>query len=524
MKLVKAGEMKEIDGKASSDFSIPGIILMEHAATAVYKVIKQAFPSPVKTCVICGRGNNGGDGWGVARLLFQAGWDVTVFHSGLQTPLPPDAGRNREIALHLGVKEKDRTELLTDSARINSYTLIVDALLGTGFRGQAVGDYGRLIDLMNSTKKPVVAVDLPSGLEADTGKAGGSVVKAWKTVTFGLPKVGLGIYPGRSLAGEIIVDPIGLPRELLDSDDLKHFTYLPQEAESLIPRREREAHKGSCGRLLVIGGSPGLTGAPLLTGMAALRSGAGLVTLGLRDELSVGDKPMELMVKTWSQLYRELEESDLQGYDVVIIGPGLSQAPDGRDLLLGLLARENLVKVLDADALNILAAEGNWWAKAKGNLILTPHPGEMARLTGLSVTEVQKNRLELVREQAGIWQVTLVLKGAGTLVGAPSGSIYINFTGNPGMATGGMGDILSGVISALLGQGLSPMEGACLGVYLHGAAADLTAEEVGEHGMIAGDLLLRLPQVFKKGSICGSTEPIFPTEPARIRRDADCGA
>lgn len=504
MRLATAVEMKEIDRKAIADYAIPGIILMEHAATAVFEVIKGDFPSPVKTCVICGRGNNGGDGWALARLLFQAGWDVTVFHPGLGVDLPPDARQNREISLRLGVREEEWERILTDPEQMKDYALIVDALLGTGFRGQAEGDYGRLIELINCSAKPVIAVDLPSGLEADTGQANGPVVKAWWTVTFGLPKVGLVVYPGRSFVGKLIIDSIGLPQPLLNGEKQKYFTYLPGEERSLIPKRKAEAHKGSYGRLLVIGGSAGLTGAPVLAGMGALRSGAGLVTLGLREGLVLSEKPMELMVRPWSEIHRLIETSKLgREYDAVIIGPGLSREPDGRDLLLKLLVQETPAKVLDADALNILSTEDNWWTKAKGPLILTPHPGEMARLTGLSIAEIQKDRLAVAQERAGLWQAVLVLKGAGTIVASPDGSVYVNLTGNPGMATGGTGDILSGMIGALLGQGLSPLDSACLGVYMHGAAADLVGEELGYAGMIAGDLLSRLPLVFKEASAAG---------------------
>lgn len=496
MRLAKAAEMREIDRKAMADYAIPGIILMEHAANAVFQVIKEDFPSPVKTGVICGRGNNGGDGWAIARLLLQAGWDVTVFHPGLGVDLPPDAGQNREISLRLGVRAEEWEKLLVAAESIHSYDLLIDALLGTGFRGQAEGDYGRLIELINCSGKPVIAVDLPSGLEADTGRVNGPVVKAWQTVTFGLPKIGLLAYPGRGFAGELIINRIGLPQELLSGEQTKYFTYLPEEVKKLRPKRNAEAHKGSCGRLLIIGGSAGLTGAPVLAGMGALRSGAGLVTLGLRDGLLLTEKPPELMVKSWSQIHQQIETLGLgREYDAAVIGPGLSTAPDGRDLLFKVLAEENLTKVLDADALNILSSEEDWWTKARGSLVLTPHPGEMARLTGLSIAAVQKDRLAIVEESAELWQAVVVLKGAGTTVASPEGLIYINPTGNPGMATGGTGDLLSGMLGALLGQGLSPLEGACLGVYMHGAAADLAAEELGYTGMIAGDLLSRLPRV-----------------------------
>lgn len=491
MRVVTAVEMREIDRRAIEEYKIPGIILMEHAAQAVTGVIRERF-APVRTAVFCGRGNNGGDGWAIARLLFLAGWEVTVFHPDPETELPPDAAANREICRKLGVGDYSWPVVLRETGTLREYGLIVDALLGTGFKGTVTGDYARLITEINRSGKPVVAVDIPSGVEADTGRISGPAVQARVTVTFGFPKVGLLVYPGRQAAGEVVTCDIGLP-PVFQGEPCSFYTMTPQEAAALLPPRNPESHKGNYGHLLVVGGSPGLTGAPVLAGLGALRCGTGLITLALRDGLSLPEKPPELMTTGWSNLRWE-------DYGAVVMGPGLSRAADGKELLRELLAAKGIKKVLDADALNLLAGEDRWWEKARGVIILTPHPGEMARLCHLKPEQVQADRINLAREKAKEWGVTLVLKGAATLVAQDGSPVYINTTGNSGLATGGTGDVLAGVIGGLLAQGLPPEKAAALGVYLHGAAGDLAAEEYGSAGMIAGDLPPKLALVIKKVS------------------------
>lgn len=488
MRVVTAAEMRAIDRSAMEKYHLPGIILMEHAALAVANLLKEDYPQePVG--IICGQGNNGGDGWALARLLYQSGRRVTVFHSGVDQDLPPDARVNMEVTRSLGISTLRWGELLADPKRLQEYRLVVDALLGTGFHGVADGAYARMISLVNDSGLPVISIDIPSGVEADTGKVAGPAIRATATVTFGLPKVGLLVYPGRELAGAVKVDPIGIPSSLLTEGAACYYTLTSAEVESLLPRRGPLTHKGDQGRLLVVGGSPGMTGAPVLAGLAALRSGAGLVTLGVRDHLTLPEKPPELMTKGWTSL-------NWTDYDAVVIGPGLSQEPDGREILATALSQSDIPVVVDADALNLLATEESWWRWVKGPLILTPHPGEMARICGLNVKEVQRSRLDLAREKAGLWGAVVVLKGAATLVAEEDEPIYINHTGNPGMATGGTGDLLAGMIGGLLVQGLAAPTAATLGVYLHGEAGDQAAKEKGYAGMIASDLLSRLPEVF----------------------------
>ncbi len=492
MKVAMAQEMREIDRLAMEEYGYPGLLLMEHAALALFQAIKARFPLE-KVGIVCGKGNNAGDGWALARLLTLAGAEVLVFAPEEEGKLPPDAATNRAVARCLGIKEAPWSALLADPSLLSSFSVLVDALLGTGFKGEVAAEMGAVINALNATDRPVVAVDLPSGVEADTGRVPGPAVRATLTVTFGLPKVGLLVYPGREYAGELIVDPIGLPPPLLTERATAYYTLNRDELAPLLPVRRPEAHKGTHGHLLVVGGAPGMTGAPVLAGLAALRSGAGLVTLGVRDGLNLPEKPVELMVKPWSQLQWD-------DYDAIVVGPGLSTQPDGMALLTALLGRPRPCRVFDADALNLLALIPQWWEQVKGALVLTPHPGEMARLCSLSAGAVQADRLGLVKEKTGQWGVTLVLKGAATLVGHGEDPVYINTTGNPALATGGTGDVLAGMIGGLLAQGLPPAQAAVVGVNLHGQAGDLAAAEIGPAGVLAGDLLPRIPRVMGMGA------------------------
>jgi len=489
MRVATAREMREIDRRAMEEFHYPGLLLMEHAALALFRRIQERF-TPKKVAIICGKGNNAGDGWALARLLKLSGATVMVFSPKVGVELPSDAEVNRRMACRLGLKEQPWSALLADPALLASCTILVDALLGTGFHGAVTGEMAAVINTINAAAPPVVAVDLPSGVEADTGRVRGPAVRAKLTVTFGLPKVGLMVYPGREYAGEVIVDTIGLPPPLLEKTAGSYYTMDHKELLPLLPKRHPEAHKGSQGHLLVVGGASGMTGAPVLAGLAGLRSGAGLVTLGLRAGLAIPEKPLELLVKPWPEL-------NWEAYDTIVAGPGLSTQPDGAELLKTILRLEGIPRLLDADALNLLALTPNWWEKVHGPIVLTPHPGEMARLCGLSTREVQENRLALVREKSKEWKATLVLKGAATLVGNGGEPIYINPTGNPALATAGTGDVLAGMIGGLLAQGLPSPVAAVVGVYLHGQAGDLAAEEIGGAGLLASDLLLRIPRVMK---------------------------
>lgn len=489
MRLVNASEMKTIEEQAMNIFGLTPEFLMENAANAAVRYLfDQWGPGPARAGVFCGKGNNGGDGWAVARLLFEQGWEVKVFHPGRNTPLTVEAALNRQRALTLGIPDAGWSDA---PAAIDEFDVVIDALLGTGIRDGVSGELARVIEVINGSGKPVLSLDIPSGVSGDTGRVVGPAVRADWTISFGCLKLGQVVFPGREYCGKVKIDPIGIPQRLLVAEGPRRLTEAADVA-GWLPKRQWNSHKGQHGHLLVIGGSPGLTGAPVLAALAGLRSGAGLVTIGHREGLVFLEKPAEVMTGEWSGLAWE-------NYRAMVVGPGLGQAREATELLAKVLAKRDLPRVIDADGLNLLAAAGveRHLREGCGPLILTPHPGELARLCGLTAAEVQADRVGLALEKAKAWGVILVLKGAGTLTATPDGRLWVNPTGNPGLATAGTGDVLAGVIGGLLAQGLSAEEAAVAGVYLHGAAGDCAAEELGEVGMIAGDLLPRLPKVIR---------------------------
>jgi ADP-dependent NAD(P)H-hydrate dehydratase / NAD(P)H-hydrate epimerase len=505
--------MRELDRRAIQDLGIPSLVLMENAGRSTYEILRREFPDlSGEVAVVAGRGNNGGDGFVVARYLADAGIPVAVFLLGAQEQVSGDARVNLEILTRLGVAV---TEVRTDQDlnpaihRLAKAGLIVDALLGTGLNSPVQGVMAALMERLNHLRAPVLAVDIPTGLCADTGAVLGVALQAQVTVTYGWPKLGQVLPPGRDYVGrlwqvDISIPPIlarEVPVELAEARDLR----------ALLPLRPFGSHKGNFGHLLILAGSVGKTGAAALAAEAALRAGAGLVTLGvpasLNDILEV--KLTEAMTLALPEAAgaRALGVAALGPIReflgekfTVALGPGLGTHPETRELV-GRLVRELAgPMVIDADGLNNLAGDTAALQGAAGPRILTPHPGEMARLVRLSTSEVQARRLDLARETAAQWGVTLVLKGAQTVVAGPEGRASLNATGNPALASGGTGDVLTGLIGGFLAQGLAPWDAARLGVYLHGLAADFWVNRYGHRGMIAGDLLAVLPQMMSEFS------------------------
>ncbi len=524
MRLVTAEEMREIDQRAMREFGIPGVVLMENAGLRVVEVILERFwegrARGRKALVLAGPGNNGGDGLVVARHLFNRGAEVKVFLTAPPDAYGGDAGVNLAAARAFGVPlEVAAGSSPSFRAVLASTDIVVDALFGTGFRGAPAEPVAGLIREVNASGKPVVAVDLPTGLEANTGRVPGECIRARVTVTFGLPKLGLYLEPGRSFAGEVVVGDISLPPALRRPDEGSFFLIGAEMVARLLPPRLPEHHKGSYGHALVLGGFPGYTGAVVLAGSAALRSGAGLVTVGVPASLYpiVASKLTEAMARPLAEGPRgglspgALEELAglLERVSAVAVGPGLGQEPETGEFLRLLLQRLRVPVVLDADALNLLARAPDLLtapelADRRRLWVLTPHPGEMGRLLGKSPEEVQRDRLEAARASAREWGAVVVLKGAATLVATPAGRTYVNPTGNPGLATGGTGDVLAGLIAGLLAQGLAPEEAACAGVYVHGLAGDRVAAARGMAGMVAGDLLGEIPLVLRDLYILGN--------------------
>ena len=513
MKLLKADEMKDIDRRASSEFGIPSIILMENAGLRTLEVIEEILGGTKNRLLIilAGKGNNGGDGLVIARHLINSGAMVETYLTGQVEELTQDSRTNYEILLKMGARifplssEKDLDRLMLS---LMNADLIVDALYGIGFKGSLNQFDSRLVKMVNWCRAPVVAVDIPSGVEADTGRVHGDAIKASHTVTFALPKIGLVLEPGKEYVGTLSVADISIPGVLLEDKTIK--TNLINEAmlSALIKPRLANSHKGTYGHALLVGGSPGMAGAIMMSSQAALRTGAGLVTAAVPESLTavVDSSLMEVMTAPLAQTGQSsiaLEalpaiENLLGTVSVCAVGPGMSRYPEAGAIVRHVLERSGVPLVIDADGLNALEKDAAILKDRQVPIVLTPHPGEMARLTGKTIEEIQSQRLEITQTFAQEWGVTLVLKGNKTIIANPSGEVYINISGNPGMATAGSGDVLTGIITGLIAQGLKPQDAAYAGVYLHGLAGDLAAQIKGERGLIAGDLISCLPEVLKK--------------------------
>ena len=512
MRVVTAREMREIDQRAMTEFAIPGLVLMENAGLRVVQAVLEKMPAIQgrTVTVFAGRGNNGGDGLVAARHLFNLGAEVKVLLLDSPEKITGDAAVNLDIWRKMGQKVYTVTQK-DDFNAVRLFLvktdLIIDAIYGTGFKG-AVKEYaGRIIEAINASEKPVVAVDLPSGVEADTGSVSGPCIRAGVTVTFGLPKVGLLLEPGAGYVGELRVVDISLPGVLLTDERISLNLISQSLVRGWLPFRPSSSHKGDYGRVLVIGGSIGMAGAACLAAAAAARAGAGLVTLAVPEGIyiPVASKLTEVMVAPVPQtgegtLSREalpVLKGLLERSDVLALGPGLSTNPQTAEAVRKLVSLTRLPTVLDADGLNALAGYTDGLKKAGRALVLTPHPGEMARLAGITTAEVQRERLKTARHWSSEWGVVLALKGARSIVAGPDGRAYINSTGNPGMASGGSGDVLTGIIAGLLAQGMEAALAAAAGVYLHGLAGDMAARDKGMMGIIAGDILDSLPEALK---------------------------
>lgn len=511
MKLVTASEMRELDRRAIQDLGIPSLVLMENAGRTTYQILRREFPAPQgEVAVVAGQGNNGGDGFVVARYLANAGLPVAVFLLGERAQVGGDARVNLDILSHLGITVAEvRTEADLNPVihRLAKAGLIVDALLGTGLNSPVKGLIADMIEHLNHLRAPVLAVDIPTGLSADTGAVLGVALKAEVTVTYGWPKLGQIVPPGRDYVGRLWQVDISIPPSL--ARDVHLELAEASDLRTLLPPRPFGSNKGTFGHLLVLAGSEGKTGAATLSSEAALRAGAGLVTLGISASLNdiMEVKLTEAMTVPLPEApgTRALGQAALGAIQdflgekfTLAIGPGLGTHPETRELVCRLVHDLPQAMVIDADGVNNLAADNSCLKDAAGPRLLTPHPGEMARLLGLTVPEVQARRLDLARETAAKFGITLVLKGVQTLVAAPDGRISLNPTGNPALASGGTGDVLTGLIGGFLAQGLTPWDAARLGVYLHGLAADFFVNQYGPRGLIAGDLLRIFPDVLNQ--------------------------
>ncbi|MDD2233548.1 MAG: NAD(P)H-hydrate dehydratase [Desulfitobacteriaceae bacterium] len=513
MRLVTSRQMRRLEDKAIGNFGIPSILLMENAAMAVVREICQFFAAKkrnligLKATVLAGKGNNGGDGLAIARHLTLIGFEVTVFLLAKSQDLTGDAKLNFRLFSGTGGKlfviEGEKQRRLARFA-FSQADVVVDALYGTGLRGAMPSIAEEYIEEINQTKAWVVAVDVPSGVEADTGKVYRIAVRADLTVTFGLPKLGHFLGRGPEFCGQVIVDAISIPPSYLQDEEISNFILTEQAMRTIIPKRQLQNHKGTHGKGILAAGSLGMSGAAILSGRSAIRTGIGLLQIvtprGVVPVVANGviegtvwpaGGDANLDADAWPVI-----EEHCQGAQALALGPGLGLNNQFYFVLEKVFQNIALPVILDADALNLVALKPEILQsrKGRGPLILTPHPGEMARLCNLTTPEVQENRLELAVNKAVEWGAVVVLKGSITVVAAPDGRAFLNPTGNPGLGTGGTGDVLTGSILSWLAQGVQPLEAACLAVYLHGKAAEILAKEYGWSGFTASELADTLPK------------------------------
>ena len=509
MKLISAAQMQAMDQRAITEIGLPGALLMENAgraaAVALVADAQSLFPGPV--LVLAGAGNNGGDGYVVARILQGWGWQVTTLVLAEESRISGDAALMLRVLQRLDGRVIFTTEVESLRTQLDLCVprLVVDALLGTGLNTEVRGFYLAALELVAQVDARFVALDLPSGVNASDGRVMGRALKAEQTLSFHSAKIGHASLPGADYVGELKILDIGIPSfpDLPAATEAEVILLNPPRARQLLPARSAQGHKGTFGHLAVVAGAPGYTGAAVLTSLAGLRSGAGLTTLFSPPRLYplMAQKLTEVMTRPLSgqgdvltaQHCEEIIAFAAQA-EALVVGPGIGRQPETFDGVRQLLRQCPCPLVLDADALNALVGATEI-LPSLGDFVpvLTPHPGEFARLLGCSIAEVEADRFRLTRQFALDYGVVLLLKGARTLIADPRGWVRINPTGNVGLATAGSGDVLAGLIGGLLAQGLSPFDAASLGAWLHGRAADLLAAEIGTAGLMATDLLNKIP-------------------------------
>jgi ADP-dependent NAD(P)H-hydrate dehydratase / NAD(P)H-hydrate epimerase len=518
MKALTAAEAKEVDRLTTERCGIASLTLMENAGTAVARFIHDRFLrcDRRKILVLCGKGNNGGDGLVAARHLLAMGVKPAVFLLAAAEELRGEAAENLkrweqgggEVRMIRNSKEWEAEKPTLDSAEI-----IVDALLGTGVRGPVEGLLREVIQDMNrrGPEKVVVSVDIPSGLPADSGEMQGAIVRANCTISFTAPKVGMLLGNASLAVGQLVVSEIGSPPELVEEIGKGNLRWLePREFGSFAVARNLFANKGDYGHALVVAGSAGKSGAAVLSSWAALRAGAGLVTVATPEPVLsiIASHVPEIMTEplapteAGSISLRSLEngyfESLLKGKRALAIGPGLSTHKETQEFVRAVVGkRSSIPLILDADGLNAFDGRATELKSPNGMIALTPHPGEMARLLRCTIDAVQSRRLEVAQKAAADWNAFVMLKGHQTILASPNGQAWINSTGNPGMATGGTGDVLTGILAGLVAQHGMKANVLAFGVYLHGLAGDLAAEEVGQSPLMASDLIHALPRAYQ---------------------------
>jgi NAD(P)H-hydrate epimerase len=508
--VLTAEEMREVDRRAIEEVGLPGLVLMENAAIGVVDALAEEFPEAERVFVVCGPGNNGGDGLAVARLLDARGYRVEVLLASPK-PLRGDAETQRAVAQQLGLtifEAREEQDLAAPLARGRDADLVVDALFGTGLSRPLAGFWRAVVEGVGKLPAPRLAVDLPSGLDGSRPRIPGPHLTAQLTVTFAAPKVAHVLPPASAAVGKAVVASLGFSPALVEGAPGDLHLLTEEEVAAYLDVRPREAHKGTFGHLLVVAGSAGKSGAALLATRAAVRAGAGLVTAAVPEPIaaivdagSVESMTLALPASAGGGFSTEAAaglRQGAEGKDAVALGPGLGAEEESRQVARRLALELTLPLVLDADGLNAFAGRAEELRRRKAATILTPHAGELARLLGSSAEAVAEDRLAAVRQAALATGCVVILKGYRSLVAAPEGGVWINPTGGPGMATGGSGDVLTGILGALLAQGFDALAAAQLGVYLHGLAGDLLAEQRGERSLAAGDLVRGLGAAWQR--------------------------
>lgn len=499
--IASTGQMRDLDSTAIRDYGIPGAVLMENAGRETVRIMEICLPAldAGLVTIVAGKGNNGGDGFVTARHLHNRNVPVEVVLLGKLEELKGDARLNADIAARMGIPVTEIREATGLEDVIWQSDVIVDAIFGTGLTKPAGGLYARAVEAINDSDAFVVSIDIPSGLNADTPAVTGPAVRADLTVTYGLTKPALVLFPSAEYAGQVVVVDISLPRPAVERAGLPGELITPYLFPGVFRERSRNSHKGHFGHLLIVAGSPGKTGAAVLAARAALRGGSGLVTLAACERLnSIFEmkltEAMTALVPGHQDQWFDSSSLDAvlklaESKSAVLIGPGIGMLPGTGEFVRSLTAELNIPVVIDADGLNLLAGSPPPWNRHGRPVIATPHPGEMSRLTGMSVRDLLADPVLHGTAFASTHSLTAVFKTARSMVFLPDGRWGVNITGNPGLATGGSGDVLAGLIAGYLAQGHSPAVSATAGVFIHGLAADLAAADIGEPELIPGDLL-----------------------------------
>jgi NAD(P)H-hydrate epimerase len=504
MKVSQVDQMRAMDRAAIEDYGIPEDILMENAGHAAFTVLEQM--GPIQGCrflLFCGLGNNGGDGFVVARKIHSAGGQPKVLIVGDSEKFGGAARRNLDILRRLPVDIRQLDNTVGLAVELAHCASVVDAMFGTGLAREVAGLQREVIEAVNACGKPILSVDIPSGVQGDTGQVLGCAIQATHTVTFGLPKIGNLLYPGFALGGRLHVSHISFPPALHRSDALKVAINTPPP----LPPRVSTGHKGSFGQALFIAGAAGYLGAPCFAAMSYLKAGGGYSRLAAPVAITPfiamkGSEIVFLPQPSTATGSIALSNRDTllelaNGLDMTVIGPGLSLETETQQLVRDLTTAIDRPLLLDGDGITAICQEPDLVRKRRAPTVLTPHPGEMSRLTGRSIDALEKDRLGTVQRAAADMNAYIVLKGAHSLIGCPDGRVFINLSGNSGMASAGSGDVLTGTIAAMHGLGLNMEQAVCKGVFLHGAAGDLAALKQGEDGMTAQDILDLLPQALR---------------------------